>query len=680
MATGQRRYKVTRRIASAAAGGLDGSAAFVPCLLAIVLIAALGAMEGGYFATTWYGAALFLLALLGLMVAVVPRAGRPPRTLLAAVALLFAYAAWSYLSILWADDQGSAVDGAGRTLMYAIVFTLFAIRPLRGGPALALVAVYGVAVGLIGLVELLKLGAATNPASYFVDTRLSEPVGYHNGNVAFWFSGFWPCAYLATRRELLPSLRALLLGLAGILLGLALMGESRGWFFSLPVVLIAFVALVPGRGRAVCALLALAVAGLALSGPVLEVHEAFVVGEGLVPLVDDAVRAIELAALGLGAAGFLAALVDARVELAAPTARRVSGGVVAVTAAAVALAIGGVLVKADDPVGYVGDAWREFKAGDLPRPGETRFTASLGSGRYDIWRVAWELFEEHPIIGIGAENYQQDYLQRARTEERPRFPHSFELRVLSQTGAIGALLLLLALGAAGVAAARARLRGPPLIRVAAAAALTVPVYWLVHGSVDWFWELPALGAAAFALLGLAAGATPHPEVAGWPPRAATPARAALGLACAAAVLALAPPWLAERDMRHAARNWQESPDAAFRRLDRAKTLHPLASRPYLYEAAIELRLDRNAAARDAFAEALERNPRDWYATFQLGLIYSTRGDEAAARRLLERAGKLFGRDPATREALRSVRAGRPVDVQRINARLRAEIRKIRDPR
>ena len=73
----------------------------------------------------------------------------------------------------------------------------------------------------------------------------------------------------------------------------------------------------PGRGRAVCALIALAVAGLAVSGPLLEVHDKFVVDAGLPPLVDDAVRAIELAALALGALGFVAALVDARVNLSA---------------------------------------------------------------------------------------------------------------------------------------------------------------------------------------------------------------------------------------------------------------------------------------------------------------------------------------------------------------------------
>src|SRR5204862_488282 len=44
---------------------------------------------------------------------------------------------------------------------------------------------------------------------------------------------------------------------------------------------------------------------------------------------------------------------------------------------------------------------------------------------------------------------------------------------------------------------------------AAAAGVGAFTYWLLHGSVDWLWEFPALGAGAFALLGLAAGLAPR---------------------------------------------------------------------------------------------------------------------------------------------------------------------------
>jgi hypothetical protein len=673
MATEERRYSLPRRLAAPALHAVGESAAFVPCLLALALIVALGAMEGGYFPTTWYPAALLMLALLGLL-AFVPQAARPPRPVLAAAGLLFAYALWSYLSIAWAGDKGSAVDGAGRALMYAAVFALFALRPIAGGPALALVAAYGLAVGGVGLVELLRLDAAADPSGYFLEARLAQPIGYHNGDVAFWFSGFFPCAYLASRRELAAVLRGPLLGSAGLLLGLALMGQSRGWFFSLPPAVLAFVILVPGRGRAVCSLAALTVAGLAIKGPVLRVHDSFFAAAGPVPLVDDAARAIEMAALWLLVAGVLAALLDSRLELPARTTRLISGGAVALAAVVVAAGATALVVRADDPVQYVKESWHDFTQGAPLGGGQTRFLNSLGSGRYDMWRVAWERFTEVPLVGIGADNFQEDYLARARTSEHARFPHSFELRALVQTGVVGSLLLLAALVGAGVAAARGRLRAPPLTRVAAAAALMVPVYWLIHGSVDWFWEIPALGAGAFAMLGLAAGAAPRDERP--PNRLGRPARIGLGVGAAVAVLALVGPWVAERDMRAAARGWRDSPDAAFRRLDRAEALHPLSARPYVYAGAIALRLGRIAPAREAFAAALDRDPRQWYSTLELGAIASMQGDERTATALLARAARLLPRDRTTKDALARVRKGGRVDVRRINRRLRDEASKL----
>ena len=48
-----------------------------------------------------------------------------------------AYAAWSYLSIAWAEQKADAWDGANRTALYAVVFALFALWPLgrRGARA-----------------------------------------------------------------------------------------------------------------------------------------------------------------------------------------------------------------------------------------------------------------------------------------------------------------------------------------------------------------------------------------------------------------------------------------------------------------------------------------------------------------------------------------------------------------
>jgi hypothetical protein len=597
---------------------------------------------------------------------------------LVAVGLLFAYALWSYASIAWADDKGTAVDGAGRTLMYAAVFALFALRPIAGGPAIALITAYSLAVGGVGLVELLKLDHAADPSGFFLEARLAQPLGYHNGDVAFWFSGFFASAFLATRRELPAVLRGLLLGSAGLLLGLTLMSQSRGWFFSVPLAVLIFVVLVPGRGRAVCSLAALTVAGLLMKGPVFKVHDDFAAGANPAPLVDEAARAIEIAALWLLVAGVLVALLDSRVSLPARTARLVSAGVTALAALVVAGGALALVVRTDDPVQHVKDSWSDFKANAPLGSGKNRFINSLGSGRYDMWRVSWKLFKGSPVGGVGADNFQEDYLQQGRTTEQARYPHSVEMRTLAETGLVGALLLLGSLVCAFVAAVRGRLRAPPIKRVAVAAALMVPVYWLIHGSVDWFWELPALGAGAFAMLGLAAGAAPRPERAPHPVPLA--ARVAIGVAGALAALALLGPWIAERDMRAAAKEWRQSPSDAFSRLDRAQTLHPLAARPYLYEGAIALRLNRTEQARRAFDAALDRDSREWYATLQLGVMASMAGDRAKATALLTRARDLLPRDETTRFALARVRSGKGVTLDQIARRLQAASRKLVAPR
>jgi hypothetical protein len=655
---------------------LRRSPALASGAIGLVAIVGLAADGGGYETGSWYPAGLFLLGLLAVTLVVRPGAGRPPAAAVAAVGLLLAYAIWSYLSISWADDQGVAVDGAGRALLYAVTFALFALWPLDGRAGLVLVGILGLGIAGIGLVEVLKLDAAENPLGFFIDGRLAEPVGYHNGNVALWFTGFWPCALLASRREVPAALRGIALGGAGLLVGLALMGQSRGWFFSLPVVALFFVAVAPGRGRLLAVLLACALAALAMAEPVLDVHTAFEGGDTLAESIGSATRAVLLAAGALAVIGFGAGLLDRRVSVRPSVARATSGAVVALAALAV-LAAGAVAVaKTGDPFDSISDAWSEFKRGDLPTAGETRFTASLGSGRYDIWRVAWSEFEAEPLQGVGADNFQQDFLADGETLELPRFPHSLELRVLAQTGLVGAFLMVGALVAAGLAALRVRRRAPDPGPAAVAGALTVFVYWFVHGSIDWFWELPGLGCAAFAMLGVAVGMAPRGTTRD-PVHLSLTVMGAVTVVVAA--LALAFPWLAERHVRRAVEIYRTSPAAAFEELHRAKNLNPLSSRAALVAGTIALRRNDFERARDEFREALERNPRDHYAELELGLIAGQTGQRRQALARLARAARLAPRDQVTRAALLATRRGRRVSVDRVNARIRERAKKVVHP-
>jgi O-Antigen ligase/Tetratricopeptide repeat len=341
--------------------------------------------------------------------------------------------------------------------------------------------------------------------------------------------------------------------------------------------------------------------------------------------------------------------------------------------AVVAVAATAVLAVSGSGLDGLGDRWDEFKEGGNPATGESRF-ASGGSNRWDFWTVAWELFEEEPVRGIGMENFQVEYLRRGSSEERPQFPHSLELGVLSQTGLIGALLLGGGLVMALVAAWRVR-SSPRGHRAVAGAAVGIAVYWLLHATVDWFWEFAALTGTAMAMLGLAGALAPREELAGdkavRPGRLWLPAVVAASLAASALALSIALPWASELLVREASRNWTEDPQAAFDQLDTAASLNPLSNVPQLTAASIALEIDDIPRARAEFAEALEHDPETAYALLELGVIAAERGEGPEALRLLRRALALTPRDEILRETIRDVRTGRPVSVQALNERSRA---------
>ena len=79
--------------------------------------------------------------------------------------------------------------------------------------------------------------------------------------------------------------------------------------------------------------------------------------------------------------------------------------------------------------------------GYSPTDPSSRLTAGFSTYRYDYWRVAWNEFEDAPLLGAGADNFGRAYLRRGESPQRPRFPHSTQMVALAETGLVGALLL-----------------------------------------------------------------------------------------------------------------------------------------------------------------------------------------------------------------------------------------------
>jgi hypothetical protein len=333
-----------------------------------------------------------------------------------------------------------------------------------------------------------------------------------------------------------------------------------------------------------------------------------------------------------------------------------------------------------NPVTKAGDAWDDFKTQPSPKEGgSSRLGRSLGSNRYDFWRVSWERFGERPVAGIGADNFQQDYLVRRESGETPRYPHSLPLRVLLSTGLVGGLLLGGAFLAAIVAALLAIRRRAGVGAAAAAAAAAAAGYWLIHGAVDWFWEFPGLAAPALAMLGLAAGMVPRrPELGGTRRGPLARGPAAVVVLTLVAAVSLVLPWLSELNTRRAIERWPAGPERAFERLDTAASLNPLSVRPELVAGTIALRLNRPGEAGRRFRAAIERDDRNAYAHLELGALLTQRPrTRARGRAELRRARALNPRDPVIRRVEREARSGRAVDIADMNAEIQRRTRFVR---
>jgi len=654
----------------------------LPGLLAVGLMLVWAVHDGGYDSETWYWGALATLGVLAAaLVGLGSRRHRVPRAGVVALVLFALYVAWSYLSITWAQSPGDALQGSNRALLYLLLFTLLLILPWTPQSALVALLTFGIGVGVIGIVLMVRLASNDRISGLIIGRRLSAPTGYFNATAALFTIVALLCTGLATRRELPGLVRGLLLALACAGLQLALIVQSRGWLFTLPLVALAAILVSSDRLRLA------AVAIIPLAGALVPLHRllgVFQSSPGSAALGDAAARAGQAGLLICGAAfvlGTLLAWGDSLLRgrrALSPARRRAIGTALSLAVVAGVLAAGSVGTHGH-PVKFVVRQWNGFSKPEMNFSSQSHFV-DVGSGRYDFWRVASDAVLAHPIGGLGQDNFADYYVRHRRTGEEPSWTHSLEMRLLAHTGFVGLALFLGFLLAALTLALRGRRRGSSLARGVAGAALLPLVVWLIHGSVDWFWEIPALSGPALGFLGMAGAlgvnwseaSAPEPDEApvldAAPGHRRAPARVlARPLATAggtaallAGVVLLGFSYLSVREVSLASNARFTDPAGALRELTRAASLDPLSAEPGRLAGTIALQNGEYTVAGQRFRQSISREPGGWFAWLGAGLAASALGESGRAHREFRVAYSINAVQPAIRQALRRVNSSRPL--------------------
>jgi O-antigen ligase len=443
-----------------------------------------------------FRAAAVACALLGVLAVAAPWPLVRGRWPVVAALALAGLAAWTAVSVSWADIRFVAADDAGRLLLYTAAFStaLVAMRSpevRRATPwallvAIAAASVYGLATRLVPDVA---------PAEVFgsAGARLSHPITYWNGLGLLTGVGVLLGIACAAERHAPRAARAAAGALAVVCAFACYMTISRGAFVAVFAGLVVLALARPRRGTAVAAAAVLVPSGiLALALQAFPaVRETPVKGAG-----DQISQGKVVAALVVGAAG-LAAL--ALALLLRPSVDRDERRLPFRIAAGLSVAAVAAILVATVAISYASEQSEELST-------STGRLAEAKTFRGPYWRVALGEFADHPLAGAGSGSFRVAWRQEADVPRGAVDAHSLYFETLGELGLVGGLLLALFLGAvvAGiVTAARAR-PGDPVIPGAAAAVAA----FLVHAGVDWDWELPGV---TLPVLLLAAAAMTPPE-------------------------------------------------------------------------------------------------------------------------------------------------------------------------
>jgi O-Antigen ligase len=603
--------------------------------------------EGAFEPTAFAAAGLvaWTATVIGLAAGVVPRS-RPPGPAIAAGLCLAGFVALVAASMIWASDDGRAFEDVVRGLAYLGVFVLVVVASRRAEARawLAGLALGLVIVGAIALLARFVPGPFGDPDADIGATlpaalgRLTYPIGYWNGLAAAMATAIGLLAWFGANGTG-PRARALAVGSLPLAILALWATDSRGGIIAALLALVVLVWVGPGRAQLIGCL------GLGLAGGIALVA----IAEGREELFDQPGTPLATdqgEVMLLLTAGVLLATGLARFALDRPLARLAVPraawrGVIALAAVAAI-----VVLAASDPV----QRWEEFKQppqGTELTEGGSDLLRGGGSGRYQFWSAATDAFADAPAGGIGSSDYGPYWLEHREVPLVATRAHSLLFETLAELGIAGLALILGFFGVAAVTGVRRCLTTDRIAELGPA--LAVLLVGFAVTAVDWTWDLPAVlvptVVAAALLTGPATLVPSATEAGGVFGTASSRRRFAGGVAvllvawasiCASGLLLFADHTLESSRDKAAAGDLEGAIEAANDAID----LQPWAAEPRTQLALLYERGRDYPAAREAIAEAIARDSRD----FELYLLASRfafeDGDGAAAEANSKRAAEL----------------------------------------